>query len=90
MKKTELVEVVASKCELTKKDAERVVDVLFEEVERGLLAGEEVRISGLGVLAVKERKERVGTTPGTGEKITIPAQRTVTFKTSKVLKEKLN
>lgn len=87
MNKQELSEVVAKTLQLTKKDADKAVTVIFEEIEKALVDGDIIKITGFGTFCVKERKERVGTIPGTDKKITIPATKTVTFKSSKTLKE---
>lgn len=88
MNKAELVVAVSEICELSKKEVERVTDVLFDQMESALRAGETVKISGFGVFQVKSRKERIGTSPvGDHNRITIPATKTVGFKPSKNLKE---
>ena len=88
MNKAELVVAVSEICELSKKEVERVVDVLFDQMENSLRSGDSVMISGFGVFQVKTRKERVGTSPvGDHGRITIPATKTVGFKPSKNLKE---
>lgn len=87
MNKTELVVAVAEEAGLTKKDAERAIDVLLEKMEKSLVEGDEIKLSGFGVFKIKERKERVGTSPHDGKKITIPATKTIGFKPAKTLKE---
>ena len=88
MNKAELVVAVSEICELSTKEVERVVDVLFDQMENSLRSGDSVKISGFGVFQVKTRKERVGTSPvGDHGRITIPATKTVGFKPSKNLKE---
>ena len=88
MNKAELVVAVSEICELSKKEVERVVDVLFDQMENSLRSGDSVKISGFGVFQVKTRKERVGTSPvGDHGRITSPATKTVGFKPSKNLKE---
>lgn len=89
MNKAELVLAVAEKVGVSKREAEEVVDTLLGEVTNALLKGEEVKLTGFGTLSVKTRAERVGTNPSTGAKITIPAAKTVAFKVSKALKERL-
>lgn len=90
MNKAELVVAVSEICELSKKEVERVVDVLFDQMENSLRSGDSVKISGFGVFQVKTRKERVGTSPvGDHGRITIPATKTVGFKPSKNLKESI-
>jgi len=90
MNKAELVEKVAVKAELSKRDAEAAVDAVFEVIENSLVKGEEVKLSGFGIFANKKRAAREGTNPATQQKISIPASATVAFKVSKALKEKLN
>ncbi len=87
MNKADLVVLVSDKVGLTKKDAERAVDVLFDEIQKTLEKGESVKVSNFGVFTIKNRKQRIGTSPVNGEKITIPATKTVGFKPSKSLKE---
>lgn len=89
MNKAELIEKVARSAELTKRDAEAAVAAILDEIEAALLKGEEVKISGFGIFEVKERAARDGTNPATQEKIHIPASKSVGFKVSKALKEKL-
>jgi DNA-binding protein HU-beta len=90
MNKAELVEKVAAKAELSKRDAEAAVDAVIEVITDTLVKGEEVKLSGFGIFAKKERKAREGTNPATQAKIAIPASASVAFKVSKALKEKLN
>lgn len=87
MNKTDLVISVAEEVGITKKDAEKAIDVFLDKISSSLIEDDTVKLSGFGVFAVKTRKERIGTSPITGEKMTIPATRTVTFKPSKSLKE---
>ncbi len=89
MNKIELVEEVAVEARLTKKDAGAAVEAVFAAIEKALVKGEEVKISGFGSLVVKERKAREGVNPANGAKIQIPAAKTVALKPSKVLKEKV-
>ena len=89
MNKAELVLIVAEKLGLSKRDAEEMVDTVLTEVTSTLLKGEDVKLSGFGTLGVRTRAERTGTNPSTGTKITIPATKTITFKVSKTLKERL-
>ncbi len=87
MNKAELVAALSSKAGLTTNDLDVVVDLLFDEIENSLAKGEEVKISGFGNFFVKDRKERVGTSPvGDHHRIKIPATKTVGFKPSKNIK----
>lgn len=90
MNKAELISAAAEKAEISKSDAERVIDAALALIEAALVKGEAVKVSGFGIFEKKVRAERVGTNPSSGEKITIPASNSVTFKPSKGLKEKVN
>ena len=90
MNKAELVEAIAEKAELSKRDAEAAVDAVLEVVIGAVVKGEEVKLSGFGIFSKKCRAEREGTNPSNQEKIKIPASNTVAFKVSKAFKEKLN
>ena len=90
MNKAELVEAVAEKAELSKRDAEAAVDAVLEVIEAAVVKGEEVKLSGFGIFSKKARAAREGTNPSNQKKIKIPASNTVAFKVSKAVKEKLN
>ena len=90
MNKTQLVDVVAAKAELKKKEAEAAVSAVVAAITEALEAGEKVQLSGLGTLEVKERAERTGRNPKTREAITIPACKYAAFSASKTLKESVN
>ena len=87
MNKSQLIEVVAEKSGITKKDAERLVSATFETIAAELIKGEKVLISGFGVFETKAREARVGRNPHTKESIQIPASKAPTFKPSKTLKD---
>ena len=90
MNKTELIEVVAQKADLKKKDAEAAVNAVFTAFEDALAAGEKVQLIGFGTLEVKTKAARTGRNPATGEAIQIPESKTVKFSAGKALKEKVN
>ncbi|MEB4860805.1 MULTISPECIES: HU family DNA-binding protein [Priestia] len=87
MKKAEFIEAVASKSELTKQDAKKAVDALFETISTTLAKGEKIQLVGLGTFEVRERSERTGRNPQTGEEMTIPATKVPGFKAGKEFKE---
>lgn len=87
MNKTDLVNSVAEKAELTKKDAEKAVNAVFASIEEALKKGEKVQLVGFGTFEVRERGERKGRNPQTGEEITIAATKVPAFKAGKALKE---
>lgn len=90
MNKSQLVEVIAQKTDLKKKDVEACVNAFIDAAADSLLADEKVQISGLGTFSVKEKAARTGRNPKTQTTITIPASNTVAFTVSKTLKEALN
>jgi len=90
MTKKEFVKAVAEKCELTQDKAEKAFDTVWASVAESLQKGERVQIAGFGTFDVKQRAERKGRNPKTGEELTIPARNTVTFKVSKAVKESVN
>ena len=90
MNKVDLIEEIASKLNLTKREITLIVDSLFETMEDRLLKGEEIKISGFGNIKKKKKKARKGIDPNTQQEIVIPSTNTLTIKTSKILKAKLN
>jgi DNA-binding protein HU-beta len=90
MTKADLIESLATKLDLQKSLAERVVNTLFDDIEGALQKGDKVNISGFGTFAVSARKARQGRNPKTGETIEIPASKSAKFKAGKSLKDKLN
>ncbi|MGG0451750.1 HU family DNA-binding protein [Priestia megaterium] len=87
MNKTELVDAVATKSELTKQDSKKAVDALFESISNTLAKEEKVQLVGFGTFEIRERAERTGRNPQTGEEMTIPASKSPAFKPGKELKE---
>ena len=87
MTKVELINAVAAKTGLTKKDSEKAVNAAFDSITEALAAGEKVQLVGFGAFEVKERNARVGRNPKTKETIEIPASRVASFKVGKALKD---
>ena len=90
MTKAELVEDVARAAELTKKDAERLVEIVFESIIETLNHGEKIELRGFGSFRVRERDARRGRNPKTGDPVDIPAKRVPYLKPGKELKELIN
>ena len=86
MNKTELIATVAEKAELSKKDSEKAVAAVFDAITEILKAGDKVALVGFGTFDVKDRPERTGKNPRTGEPVAIAATR-VPFKAGKGLKD---
>jgi nucleoid DNA-binding protein len=89
MTKPQLIEKVAAKTELGKAEAAVVVDSVLDLIAGALRSNERVDLRGFGSFVVKERKERQGRNPRTGETITIAAKRDASFKPGKELTETL-
>lgn len=89
MTKADLIESVAAKLDLPKGQAERAVNLVFEDIVKALRNGDKINVSGFGTFAVSERKARTGRNPKTGESIDIPASKTAKFKAGKSLKDEL-
>ncbi len=87
MTKTELVAAVAAKSELSKKDAEKAVNAFIDAVSETLKSGDKVQLVGFGTFEVRERAEREGKNPATGEAIHIAATKVPAFKAGKALKD---
>ncbi|MGH7897368.1 MAG: HU family DNA-binding protein [Candidatus Binatia bacterium] len=89
MTKSDLVDRLAAKAELSRPRAEELVDFLLGDITEALKKSEKVNISGFGTFTVSNRKARTGRNPKTGEPIEIPASRSAKFKPGKSLKEAL-
>ncbi|NTX98897.1 HU family DNA-binding protein [Deinococcus sp. JMULE3] len=87
--KTQLVEMVADKTGLTKKQSEEAVSAMLDVVVSAIKGGQSVGLPGLGTLSVKATAARTGVKPGTSEKIQIPAGKKVAFKVASTLKGNL-
>ena len=90
MTKADLVEKVAKEAEMTKKDAEQLVEIIFESITESLNRGENIDLRGFGSFRVRERNSRKGRNPKTGTSVDIPAKRVAYFKPGKELKELIN
>ncbi len=90
MIKAELVEEVARATELTKRDAELLVEIALGSIVEALRRGEKVELRGFGSFRVREREARRGRNPKTGAEVKIPAKQIPYFKAGKELKEIIN
>lgn len=87
MNKTELVQAVAERTQLSKKDAGSAVNAVFELITESMSKGDTVQLIGFGNFEVRERAARKGRNPQTGEEIDIAATKTPAFKAGKQLKD---
>ena len=86
MNKTELINAIAAKAEISKKDADKAVAAVLASIEEALVAGDKVQLIGFGTFEVKERAARTGHNPKTGEAIEIAAAKVPSFKAGAALK----
>ena len=90
MNKTDLINSIAAKSGLNKKNSEAALNAFIESVEESLKEGEKVVLVGFGTFEVRQRASRKGRNPQTKEEITIPASNAPVFKAGKGLKDKVN
>ena len=90
MNKNDLVAAVADSSDLSKADAAKAVDAVFDSITGSLTGGGEVRLVGFGTFSVANRKASTGRNPRTGEAIQIPASKQPKFKAGKGLKDAVN
>tara|TARA_B100000401_G_C52151491_1_gene414378 strand:- start:129 stop:437 length:309 start_codon:yes stop_codon:yes gene_type:complete len=85
-----LSEAVFKNVGLSRNESSTLVDSVFSEILKSLIDGKDVKISSFGTFVVRQKKERVGRNPKTGEEVPITARSVVTFRASNVLKSKVN
>lgn len=90
MNKTELVAAVAEKAEISKKDADSAVNAVIESISEAVASKDKVQIVGFGTFEARERKEKIGKNPRTGEEIKIAASVVPAFKAGKAFKDATN
>lgn len=87
MNKTEFISEVATRANINKKEAEKVINAFMATVADTLKAGDKIQLIGFGTFEVRERQARKGRNPQTGKEIDIPAARVPAFKAGKTLKD---
>jgi integration host factor subunit beta len=90
MVKSELIENLAERADITLAKAEEIVDLFFDSVIDTLCQGDRVEIRGFGAFTVREYKAYEGRNPKTGEKITVPPKRLPFWKTGMELKQRVD
>ena len=90
MTKAELVDEVARVVQLTKKQAETIVNIVFDSIVDSLRSGQKIELRGFGSFCLRSRKSRTGRNPKTGEKVEVPSKKIPYFKPGKELKELIN
>jgi DNA-binding protein HU-beta len=89
MTKAQLVTKLAEMGDVSRKQADQILDGLVETVVKSVKKGESVKIPGLGIFRLRKMKARVGRNPQTGEPIKIPARKKVGFSVAKTFKEQV-
>nr|BDA99030.1 DNA binding histon like protein [Rhodomonas sp. NIES-2332] len=90
MNKKDLVQIVAKKSHLTKKESEEIITVILETIIKAVSEGEKVTLVGFGSFEARDRQGREGRNPQTGEKLYIPATRVPAFSVGKFFKDKVS
>ena len=90
MTKQEIISLVYERLGFSKRESSEIVEHFFAIIKKNLIAGENVKISGLGNFVVRDKKARKGRNPQTGEEIEIAPRRVLNFRLSQVLKDDIN
>ncbi len=88
--KSDLIKSICETVNFTKQESASAVESIFETIKGTLEFGEDVLISGFGKFHVKDKKERRGRNPHTGEDLILDARRVVAFKYSSIVRDKIN
>lgn len=88
--KSQLIDAIAEQNGFNLKKSAETVEIILEIIKSKLASGEDVLISGFGKFCVKEKRERRGRNPATGENMTLAPRRVVTFKCSGSLRDRVN
>ena len=89
MNKGELIDQIAEKANVTKKDADAILTAMLDVILDSVAAGEKVTLVGFGTFEARDRQAREGRNPSTGKPIKIPATRVPAFSAGKVFREKV-
>jgi integration host factor subunit beta len=90
MTKADLVEEVIRVAELSKKDAESVVNTVFGQIMEALKSDDKIELRGFGSFRVRRRRSRLGRNPKTGDRVDVPSKRIPYFKPGKELRDLIN
>jgi integration host factor subunit beta len=90
MTKADLIEKVSQVVEMTRKDAEVIVERIFDSIVKSLRSGDKIEIRGFGSFRTRQRQARIGRNPKSGERVEVPPKRIPFFKPSKELKDIVN
>ncbi|AFP85664.1 integration host factor, alpha subunit [secondary endosymbiont of Heteropsylla cubana] len=87
--KAKISEYLFKKLKFSKRNAKTIVELFFEEMRKALESGEQIKLSGFGNFDVRDKNQRPGRNPKTGEKVLITARRVVTFRSGQKLKKRI-
>ena len=90
MTKADIVKAVYTRIGISKSESAQLVDDFFEMIRASLASGEDVKLSGFGHFALRDKGERIGRNPKTGVEIMITPRRVVTFRASPIMKNRIN
>lgn len=90
MSKANLIDEIAARTGIRKKDVDAVLDTLGEVAKAAIVSGSDLTIPGVGKIAPRQKAGRTGRNPATGQPIEIPASIAITFKAAKALKDAAN
>ena len=90
MTKADLIDKIQAKTGKTRKESTELLETVLATMKNTLESGETLKIAGFGNFAVKQKKDRIGRNPQTGDAITIEARRVLTFKPSNLLRTAIN
>jgi integration host factor subunit alpha len=86
MTKADLIEIIFEKVGLSKKEAQAIVESIFETISQAFMEGESVKLSGFGTFNVRQKRARRGRNPKTGDELEITPRRVLTFRASNQMK----
>jgi len=87
--KAEMADHLSEKTGLNRRDAKQLVELFFDEIRLALVAGEQVKLSGFGNFELRDKRQRPGRNPKTGEEIPITARRVVTFRAGQKFRQRV-
>jgi integration host factor subunit alpha len=90
MTKSDIAENIHSKIGVSKRESVDMLELVLSVMKETLETGEKIKVAGFGNFEVKQKKDRIGRNPETGESMTIEARKVLSFKPSAVLKERIN
>ena len=90
LKKRDIIDNILMEIPMPRREAQDIVETIIEIIKDKLAVGEEVLVSGFGKFCVQEKKERMGRNPATDSEMILPKRKIVTFKCSKILKNRMN